>query len=94
MTKPLQCFNIMFKDEAPAIGSGMRFVFAKFGRKWVYLLSPYSLKSCRISLKTWTDLKVTAITNRAVTERVRRELASRLHKEATRLQTLAIGGKP
>jgi len=54
-------YKVWLQDEAPKIGSGIRWLFAFEGRKWTYLLA-FNLDQQRLSTKAW--------------ERVRKEEAS------------------
>ena len=40
--------KIYFEDECPRIGSGWRTVLIKTGRKWAYLIDPYTGNRSRI----------------------------------------------
>ena len=93
MNARLPLYRVQFQDEAPPIGSGFRFVFVKEGRKWVYLLCPNTVKTCRLRMEKWRTLKPTEITGRMHTRvcwRLRRKL-KRLNRNATRLERRAIG---
>lgn len=65
-----ELYTVHFQDEAPAIGSGFRFVLAREGRKWVHLLDPYTLRGARLRLHLWRLLRPVRISNEAVLERV------------------------
>lgn len=67
---PALPFRVLFKDEAPAMGSGLRFVFARIGRKWVYLLCPYTLKACKLRLWKWKTLGAEPIVDPATNLRL------------------------
>lgn len=58
-------YTIFLKDQAPRIGSGLRIVYVKEGRKWAYMVShtgdpnERSGKTVkRFSLKRWQDMKL------------------------------------
>lgn len=73
-TAPVHLFTVQLQDEAPAIGCGFRFVFVKQGRKWVYLLSPYTMRACKIERGVWDELRAVEITAPDVLRRARQAL--------------------
>lgn len=91
-TAPVHLFSIMLKDEAPAIGSGFRFVFVKHGRKWVYLLSPYTMRACKVRQEVWGALTPVRVTAPDALARAR-EALQKSHREPTHLERQALGGK-
>jgi|TARA_R100000315_G_C5200926_1_gene118141 hypothetical protein len=57
-------YDILLKDEAPRIGSGLRIVYVKEGRKWAYMTShpgdPHKREGKvvkKLRLKKWNELK-------------------------------------
>ncbi len=88
---PVQLYAVQFKDEAPAIGSGLRFVFVKQGHKWVYLLSPYALRTCRVRRQVWDKMHPVEITDPDTIGRVRKVLAENPRRAPTRLAQQALG---
>ena len=94
---PTQLHRLFFQDEAPQMGSGLRFVLAKRGRKWVYLLSPYTAKSCRLLTTVWDRISVnTRIDDDALLKRINAHLQTAIHhanREPTALEKRALGGK-
>ena len=88
---PVLLFSVMLKDEAPAIGCGYRFVFVKRGRKWVYLLSPWTMRACKVTRRVWDALAPVEAAPEALA-RARQALLDS-HREPTRLERQAIGGK-
>ncbi len=85
-----------FKDEAPAIGSGFRFVYVKRGRKWVYLLDPYTTRTCRVPVEKWAKIHTHEVPPMAAA-RVAKALSNsvaRAERQPTRLEERAIGGGP
>jgi hypothetical protein len=57
-------YAMMFRDEAPRIGCGLRWVYVKEGRKWVHLTShygdPYDVSRrtrVRMRMSKWNELK-------------------------------------
>ena len=91
-TAPVLLFSVMLKDEAPAIGCGYRFVFVKRGRKWVYLLSPFIMRACKVRREGWDGLGAGKVTDPDTIKRTRQALR-RNHREPTRLERQAMGGK-
>jgi hypothetical protein len=58
-------YDIQLGDEAPRIGSGLRIVYVKEGRKWAHMTShsgdpddSAGRVRKRLSLKRWLDMKV------------------------------------
>jgi hypothetical protein len=49
--------TIQFEDEAPKIGSGLRIVNIKIGRKWAYLTDVANGRRQKITLDTLEKLK-------------------------------------
>ena len=93
---PTTLFTILFKDEAPVIGSGFRFVFAKRGHKWVYLLSPYTMRACKIRRAVWDGLKAVENTDPDTIARAQEALRAKVQwaqQEPTLLQRQALGEK-
>lgn len=90
---PARLFTVTLQDEAPAIGCGMRFLFAKEGRKWVYLLSPFTLRAARLSWPTWEGLKPLLINDPETRARVQAAVENNLRiaaRPATRLEQQAL----
>ena len=61
-------YAIMFKDEAPRIGSGLRFVYTKEKRKWAFVTKhtgdpeDTSRKvTVRMRLKRWQEIKENSV---------------------------------
>lgn len=84
-----------FKDEAPVIGSGFRFVYVKLGRKWVYLLDPYTARTCRVSVEKWAKIRTHEVPPDPAL-RVAAALANsvaRAERQPTRLEARALGGE-
>jgi len=57
--------DIVLKDQAPRIGSGLRIIYVKEGRKWAHLVSHTGDPDIRsgktvkrLSLKQWQDMKL------------------------------------
>ncbi len=94
MTAPSRLFTVTLADQAPAIGTGMRFVFVKEGRKWVYLLSPFTMRTARLRWPVWEALKPLLIDDPLTRARVRKAVEKNIHKanrEPTRLEQRALG---
>lgn len=92
---PVRFLSVHLKDEAPAIGSGLRFVFVKQGRKWVYLLSPYTMRACKMRRGTWEALGAAEVTDPEALTRARLALKAVCRsnlREPTRLERQAIKG--
>ena len=49
-------FEVPLDDLAPAIGSGVRRVFAVEGREWVHLLTPH-LETAKLRIAVWRSLR-------------------------------------
>ncbi len=90
---PVNLFTVQLQDEAPAIGSGYRFLFVKHGRKWVYLLSPYTMQACKLRRSVWERLAPAAVTDPATIHRARQALASQ-PRLLTHLAARAVGRAP
>ncbi len=88
---PVNLFTVQLQDEAPVIGSGFRFVFVKHGRKWVYLLSPYTMQACKLRRSVWERLAPEAVTDPDTVNRARQALAWH-PKPLTRFAAQAAGG--
>lgn len=63
MTKTVRALTLLYQvqleDEMPVIGSGWRFVFAREGTKWVFVLDPFSINTVKLSLSKWKGVKKT-----------------------------------
>jgi len=90
---PVHLYSVQFKDEAPAIGSGFRFVFVKQGHKWVYFLSPYTMRACKVRREVWDALGAVEVTAPDALARAREALQSGHHRDHTRLEQQALGGE-
>ncbi len=93
---PVSAFRVQFADEAPAIGSGARFVFARRGRKWVYLLCPYTMRATRLRRWKWEAMRVEPIEDRAVVARMNDFLRRRVEasdRTPTILEQQVMGEK-
>ena len=66
----MRYYEVQFQDEAPSIGSGLRYALAIEGRKWVTLVTP-TLATARLSVAQWRALRPREI---ELTPAVRREL--------------------
>lgn len=87
-------FTVTLADQAPSIGSGIRFVFLKEGRKWVYLLNPFTMRTARLKWATWEGLKPLLINDDETRARVIRSVKANLAhagRNPTRLERQAIG---
>lgn len=93
-TAPSRLFTVTLADQAPAIGTGMRFVFVKEGRKWVYLFSPFTMRTARLRWPAWEALKPVLIDDDETRARVRKAVENNLQhagRPATRLERQALG---
>ena len=52
----MQFYQVQFGDDAPVIGSGLRYVFAVEGPVWTQLLTP-RLESARVPRSKWEGLR-------------------------------------
>ena len=75
-TSNMRYFKIHLEDQAPAIGSGLRWVLALEGRRWVQIISP-TLQTARISVSEWLRLNPEEI---EMTAEVRRALRRTMHE--------------
>ncbi len=50
-------YKVHLQDELPAIGSGHRLVFAREGRKWVFILYPFDVTTVKMKLAAWERVK-------------------------------------
>ena len=91
-TAPVHLFSVQLQDEAPAIGCGYRFVFVKQGRKLVYLLSPYTMRACKIERGVWDALGAVEITAPDALARARQVLQQSA-RPATNLEKQALRGE-
>ncbi len=94
MTATSRLFTVTLADQAPAIGCGMRFVFVKEGRKWVYLLAPFTMRTARLSWPVWKGLRPLLIDDVDTRARVRKAVEQNLRnagREPTRLEQRALG---
>lgn len=88
---PVTLFSVQLQDQAPAIGSGFRFIFVKCGRKWVYLLSPFTMNACKLRRSVWEALAPVPITDPETITRARAALTAHT-QPLTRLALAAAGG--
>ena len=63
-------FQVQLEDQAPSIGSGVRWVLAVEGRRWVQMVTP-TLQTGRVSTAEWPQLEPQEI---ALTADVRRSI--------------------
>ncbi len=52
-----ELFRLQLQDELPAIGSGHRWVFVREGRKWVFILCPFTVTTTKVRVGVWRGLK-------------------------------------
>ena len=69
------------------IGDGNRTVFAKEGTKWVHLVDPFTLKTDRIGLHEWKEMKPTM---RATPKKLARYVKSRVKDVGSHLMTSLV----
>jgi hypothetical protein len=85
------CASIMLQDEIPAIGTGLRHVFAHVGHKWVSLIYPPMARTVRIHRRLWDDLAPSASLARPSTlARILRRAITDTGREPTRLERVAL----
>ncbi len=46
---PTNLYRVHLQDELPAIGSGHRWVFAREGHKWAFVLDPFTVTTMKSS---------------------------------------------
>ncbi len=76
------------------MGSGLRFLFVKEGRKWVYLLNPFTLRTARLRWAAWSACKPLLIDDEETRARVSASVKRNLEhsgKPPTLLQRQALG---
>ncbi len=54
---PTVLYRVHLEDEIPAVGSGHRWVFAREGRKWAFVLCPFTANTVRVRIATWQGVK-------------------------------------
>ncbi len=54
---PTILYRVHLHDEIPAHGCGLRFVFAREGHKWAFVLCPFTANTVRVKIATWRGLK-------------------------------------
>ncbi len=54
---PTLLYRVQLEDEMPAIGSGWRWVYAREGHKWAFILCPFTINTVRIPLSKWQGIK-------------------------------------
>ncbi len=54
---PTLLYKVQLEDELPAIGSGHRWVYARKGTKWVFILCPFTVNTVKLRLSVWQGLK-------------------------------------
>ena len=85
------CGGIKLRDEIPAIGSGLRYVFAHIGHKWVTLIYPPNARTVRIRRRLWDDLAPSAVPARPQTlARTLRHAIAVAARNPTRLERIAL----
>ncbi len=52
-----EMFKVHLQDELPAIGSGHRWVFAREGKKWVFVLCPFTVTTTKVRMGVWQGIK-------------------------------------
>ena len=86
-------YEIMLTNEAPRIGSGLRIVYVKEGRKWAYMTShPHDPDTRdrkvtkKLSLKRWNQLKASheLYLQRNDPDEVARKLSRRRYRRVQR----------
>ena len=80
-------YDIQLGDEAPRIGSGLRIVYVKEGRKWAHMTSHSGDPTCmegrvrkRFSLKRWFQMKASHEKYLARQQRARNKLRKRANE--------------
>ena len=80
-------YDLQLGDEAPRIGSGLRIVYVKEGRKWAHMTShsgdPTSMEGRvrkRFSLKRWFQMKASHEKYLARQQRARNKLRKRANE--------------
>ncbi len=54
---PTILYRVQLEDEIPVIGSGHRWVFAREGKKWAFILCPFSVNTVKLQLSVWQGIK-------------------------------------
>ncbi len=62
MSAKTEMFKVQLQDELPTIGSGHRWVFAREGRKWVFVLDPFTITTTKVRVERWRAVKKEQIT--------------------------------
>ncbi len=94
MKSPARLFTAMLQDEAPSMGSGLRFIFVKEGRKWVYLLNPFTMRTARLKWAVWEKCKPLLVDDEQTRARVIASVKRNLERSGaapTLLQQQALG---
>ncbi len=54
---PTNLYRVQLQDELPAIGSGHRWVFAREGTKWAFILDPFTVTTAKVRIAAWRGIK-------------------------------------
>ncbi len=54
---PTLLYRLHLEDELPTIGSGHRWVYAREGHKWVFVLCPFTANTVRTPIARWRSIK-------------------------------------
>ncbi len=89
----LQLYLIHLNDEAPLIGAGWRFVWAKSGRIWTSMLYPPKAATVRIKRDTFEDMRPTEVPPSRRLCRLLRRSIRYAGREPTKLERMALSRK-
>ncbi len=54
---PTNLYRVHLQDELPAIGSGHRWVYAREGTKWAFILDPFTVTTVKVRIAVWRGIK-------------------------------------
>ncbi len=54
---PTELYRVQLQDELPAIGSGLRWVYAREGHKWAFVLCPFTVTTVKMRIEAWRAVK-------------------------------------